>query len=143
MSSLSIVGYVVAIVAGMVGLGVLVATGWVVTRSGVVRGLKEAADGWEVRATLLAANLQDCHHDAATAAALATGNAAAIAETHRIELGQVRDELSAARERIAVLEAKTDLDPIREWLIEHNGDALARHEAIVAALNRIAPEAPE
>jgi len=127
-------------VAAFGGLVVLVAAGWVLLRSGVVKGLKEAADGWEARADLLAVNLADCHRDAATAAAVATENAAIIAEQHRLEIGEVRAELATARERIAVLESLRDTSSLSEAMIEHDNQALARHEAVLAALQRIAPE---
>ncbi len=141
MSAITAAGYVVAALGALVGVIILVTAGWIIMRSGVVRGLRDAAEGWEKRADLLAANLSDAHDSAIAAAALATENAASIAEQHRVELGELRDALSIARERIAVLEAKTDLEPIRDWMLAHEGDALSRHEAIVNALERIAPEA--
>lgn len=131
-------------VAGVAAVGVLlvlIGAGWVLLRSGVVKGLKEAAEGWEARADLLAANLADCHSDSTLAASLAADQAAVVAEQHRLEIGEVRAELATARERIAVLEAATDLTPLRDSLMEHDNQALARHDAILAALQRIAPEA--
>ncbi len=53
MSLLAIVGYALAALAALVGVAILIATGWVVMRTGVVKGLKDAADGWEKRADLL------------------------------------------------------------------------------------------
>lgn len=138
MSAISAVGYVIAAIGALIGVLVLIGAGWVIVRSGVVRGLKDAAEGWEKRADLLARNLDDAHKDATAAAIATTEAAAAVAEQHRLEIGELRDALSTARERIAVLEAKTDLEPIREWMLSHDGDALSRHEAIVDALERIA-----
>ncbi len=83
-------------------------------------------------------------------------------EQHRAEIGEVRDALSSARERIAVLEAATDLSAVQasldeqnretavvraeleaqkvvlhEALEEHNIEAHDRHEKIVGAQSRM------
>lgn len=139
MSALSVAGYIIVALGTVAGIIVVVTASIVIARSGVVRGLREAAEGWEKRADLLSANLADAHAAATQAAIASTEAAAAIAEAHRVEIHDLRDQLTVARERIAVLEAKTDLEPIRDWMMAHEGDALSRHEAIVHALERIAP----
>lgn len=130
MSALSAVGYALAAVATLGGIAVLIVTGWIVTRSGVVKGLKEASDGWEKRADLLSANLADCHAAATSAAVLAAEHAVIVAEQHRAEITEVRAELAAARERIAVLERATDLTTVHEALAAQDAHAIVVREAL-------------
>lgn len=116
------VGHVVEILSALgvlLAACIVIAGGLVVMKSGVTQGWRESAKGWRERADELAAEVQ-----------------------------ALRAELADARERIAVLETRTDLTPILSAIETHNAEAanryesshrddLERHEKIVEALQRI------
>lgn len=126
MNAISLAGYFIVTLGTVLGMLSIVACGIVILRSGVVRGLREASEGWEKRADLLSSNLEDCHAEVQHAT-----------EQHTAELAELRAELASARERISVLEERTDLEPVRALMAHHNEEALARHEGIVSALTAL------
>ncbi len=100
---MSAVGYVLAAVASTIGVAILLAAGFVVAKSGIAKGWKESAEGWEARCRELSATVAE--KDAKLVES---------AETYHREITELRGELAEARERIAVLEAQRDLTPIQE-----------------------------
>lgn len=100
---MSVAGYVVAAIAATIGAIVLLAAGFVVAKSGIAKGWKESAEGWEARCRELSATVAEKDAKMVTAA-----------ETYHLEITELRAELSEARERIAVLEAQRDLTPLKD-----------------------------
>lgn len=120
---------IVAAIASIIGVAILLAAGFVVAKTGIAKGWKESAEGWEAR----------CRELTATVAEKDTKLIAA-SETYHVEITELRSELAEARERIAVLEAQRDLTPLkdevdamRQTQEERWTELAGRLEAIAAA----------
>lgn len=124
---MSVAGYVVAAIAATIGAIVLLAAGFVVAKSGIAKGWRESAEGWEARCRELSATVAE-----KDAKLLESG------EVYHREITELRGELSEARERIAVLEAQRDLTPIKEEVDAMRHDQEQRWSELTGRLEAIA-----